>query len=504
MKTKGKVALSAKDNVRYENIHNTLADRRQQRVNTANAQTYTDEMKTAYQSYTSTMKNIRANLEAAKQGLAAIDEKGMSDKIIESIESIAEIRQKQMAATSAYSTQMAGFDSKRISYLKEHGSNKDRFIVEQFDEQIKQENAKLRIRVDELDHQYQDIEMDLYRDDSGKRKEPTDAEVLSAKREMDQILEEKNRVMEGYAMFMQKIAMERNEILHEWTEDTQPVEANPETVKKADNLETAFSDAEKTVHPKWEKFKANPVISHLSVMGAAIGRKLAPKFENLKSDLLAGYSAMKENNQMRKVEKTLSDLDKIQGFTGDGSHLSKFRASLESGKSVASVSSESDFEEIKVPEVVTETAPGPTESVTESELSELSPEQIRENRMKHAANKSVIASLDETGLRKIINDYYWSDISGTHDIATELQSSDNAMIDLNQYVNRIKGMIDHWPNALYRENMSQKLDAAMTETYARKSESERKVSAAESRIRDSEEFLRSLDMESDSGMPEFE
>lgn len=503
MKTKGKVVLSVKDNVRYENIHNVLADRRQQRVNNANAQTYTDEMKTAYQSYTSTMKNIRANLEAAKQGLASIDEKGMSDKIIESIESIAEIRQKQMAATSAYSTQMVSYDSKRIAYLRENGSNKDRFIVDRFDEQIKQENTKMRIKVDELDHQYQDIETDLYRDDSGKRKEPTDAEVLSAKREMDHILEEKNHVMENYAMFMQKIAMERNEILHEWTDDIKSVEANPETVKKVDNLETAFSDAEKTVHPKWEKFKANPVISHLSVMGIAIGRKLAPKFENLKSDLLAGYSAIKENNQMRKVEKTLSDLDKIQGFTGDGSHLSKFRASLESGKSVASVSSESDFEEIKVPEVVPETVPGPTESVTEPEVPELSPEQIHENRMKCATNKAVIDSLNETGLRKIINDYYWSDISGAHDIATELQSSDNAMIDLNQYVNRIKGMIGHWPNALYRENMISKLDNAMMQTYAKKSESEKKVSAAEARVRDSEDFLRSLDMESDPGMPEF-
>lgn len=489
MKTKGKTSLSATDNKRYATVHDILAQRRQQQVNVANAQTYTDEMKTAYQDYISTMKGIRANLQAATNGLAAIDEKGMSDKIIESIEAIAEIRQEQMAATSAYSTQMASFDSKRIAYLREHGSNKDKFVVEKFDEQIRQENARLRIQIDDLDHQYQDIETDLYRDDSGKHKEPTDAEVLAAKREMDRILEEKNQVMEGYAEFMQKIAVERNEVLHDWSNETVAVEPSQETVQKADSLETAFSDAAAKSQSKWDKFKALPGISHLAVVGAAIGKKMAPKLENIKSDLLAGYAAMKESHQMRKVEKTLSDLDQRQGRTGEDSYLSKFKASLSPDKPVEPEVLDTD--EIKVPETVI-----PAEPVvsTESEPVVLSPGQLHENRVKRASNKAVIDSLNETGLRKIINDYYWTDVSQTHDIATELGSSDNAMTDLNQYVDRIKGMITHWPNATYRENMISKLDNAMMQTYAKKSESEKKVSAAEARVRDSEEFLRSLDL----------
>ena len=497
MKTKGKKPLSVRDNTRYAAVHDVLAERRKQQVNVANAQTYMDEMKTAYQSYASTMKGIRANLQVATQGLSSIDEKGMSDKIIESIDAIAEVRQEQMDVISTYSTQLASFDSKRISYLRENGSNKDRFIVDKFDEQIRQENAKLRLLVDDLDHHYQDIETDLYRDDAGKHREPTDAEVLAAKREMDQILEEKSRVMEDYAVFMQKIAVDRNEVLHDWSDDT-PV--SPEVTQKVNALETAFADAETKSSSKWEKFKALPVVSHLMVAGAAIGKKMAPKLENVKSDLLAGYAAMKESHQMRKVERTLADLDQKKGLTGEDSYLSKFKASLHTEKQA--VSEESDFEEIKVPETVILTESEPV--VTEMPAAELSLEQLHENRVKRATNKAVIDSLNETGLRKIINDYYWSDVSGAHDIVTELSSSDNAMTDLNQYVDRIKGMIDHWPNATYRENMISKLDNAMMQTYAKKSESEKKVSSAEARVRDSEDFLRSLDIPTEaSPAPEF-
>ena len=182
-------------------------------------------------------------------------------------------------------------------------------------------------------------------------------------------------------------------------------------------------------------------------------------------------------------------LFRSQGRTGEDSYLSKFKASLSPDKPVEPEVLDTD--EIKVPETVI-----PAEPVvsTESEPVVLSPGQLHENRVKRASNKAVIDSLNETGLRKIINDYYWTDVSQTHDIATELGSSDNAMTDLNQYVDRIKGMITHWPNATYRENMISKLDNAMMQTYAKKSESEKKVSAAEARVRDSEEFLRSLDL----------
>lgn len=486
MKTRGKkTVLHAEDNKRYGTVHEVLATRRQQRVNTANAQTYTDSMQTAYQSYASAMKNIRANLEAATQGLASIDEKGMSDKIIESIDAIAEIRREQMSATSAYSTQMAEYDSKRISYLRENGTNKDRFVVEQFEERIKERNARLRTQVDELDHQYQDVETDLYRDDTGKHKEPTEAEVLTAKREMDRILEEKSKVMEDYAAFMQKTAVERNEVLQDWDVPEPP----KETVQKAEQLTTAFSSAETKMHSRWETFKALPVISHLSAAGALLSQKLAPTVSNVKSDLLTGYAAMKENRQMRKVEKTLSDLDQSKGLTGEDSYLSRFKASLNAKK-------EDITEEIKVPESVIPDTVQTQEPVTEEPemASSLSPEQVHANRLKRASNKAVVESLNETGLRKIINDYYWSDVSQSHDIVTELGSSDNAMQDLNQYVDRVKNMISHWPNAKYRENMMDKLNTAMMETYNKKSESEKKVSAAEARVRDSEAFLRSLDL----------
>lgn len=492
MKTRGKTVLRAEDNKRYDTVHEVLATRRRQRVNTANAQDYTNSMQTAYQSYASAMKNIRANLEAATQGLASIDEKGMSDKIIESIDAIAEIRREQMSAASAYSTQMAEYDSRRISYLRENGTNKDRFVVEQFEERIKERNARLRIQVDELDHQYQDIETDLYRDDTGKHKEPTEAEVLAAKREMDRILEEKSKAMEEYAAFMQKTAVERNEVLQEWSGDAP--EPPAETVQKAEQLKAVFSDAETKMHARWETFKALPVISHLSAAGVAVGKKLAPTLANVRSDLLTGYAAMKESRQMRKVEKTLSDLDQSRGLTGEDSYLSRFRASLGTGK-------DEPVEEIKVPDSVI-----PAEAVQTQEpameepdtVSSLSPEQVHANRLKRASNKAVVESLNETGLRKIINDYYWSDVSQSHDIVTELGSSDNAMQDLNRYVDRVKNMISHWPNAKYRENMMDKLNTAMMETYNKKSESERKVSAAEARVRDSEEFLRSLDLPEDA------
>lgn len=495
MKTRGKKTLHAQDNERYGTVHEILAARRQQQVSTANVQSYMDNMQAAYKSYASAMKNIRANLETATQGLAAIDEKGMSDKIIESIDAIAGIRQEQMAATSAYSTQMAGIDSERISYLRENGTSKDRFIVEQFEERIRQENAKMRIRVDELDHKYQDIETDLYRDDTGRHREPTEAELLSAKREMDHILEEKSRVMEEYAGFMQKTAVERNDILHDWTEDaTAP---DPETTQKAETLRTAFADAETKMHSRWETFKSLPVIAHLSAVGVSVGKKMAPVLHDVKSDLLTGYAAMKENRQLRKVEKTLSDLDRSQGRTGEESYLSKFKASLQKDKPVETPV---PSEEINVPENVpdreesVETQDATREEPAVASAQSLPPEHVRETRMRRAANKAVIESLNETGLRRIINDYYWTDLSGSRDIVTELGSSENAMNDLNRYVDRVKGMISHWPNAKYRENMMEKLNNAMMQTYNKKSESEKKVSAAEARIRDSEDFLRSLDM----------
>ena len=132
-------------------------------------------------------------------------------------------------------------------------------------------------------------------------------------------------------------------------------------------------------------------------------------------------------------------------------------------------------------------------SDTASEPANVQPEDLHTARLRKAGNRAVLQALDDTGLRRMINDYYWTDISKTHDIVDELSSSENVMTDATKYVDHIKGMINHWPNETYRKAMINKLDTAMMETYAAKTESEKKVSAAEARIRDSEEFLSNLD-----------
>lgn len=526
MKRKGKnIEMHLDDNSRFGAMHDILERRRQSRRSTVNAQEYTDDLRGAYKSYTSAMQKIKENLETATQGLAAIDEKGMSDKVIEAVEAITEIRQKQIEATSEYSTQLASFDSKRVDYIRKNGDSRDRFVVEQFEKNTRQQNAKLRAEIDELDRRRQDIETDLYRDENGKHKDPTDEEMLSAKRSIDGLLEKKQQAMARYAEFLQQSAVQRDEILNGWQdsenqESVKDQEAPEETKAKAKKIETAFETAQEEKGSRWEKFKSLPVIAQLGAGAAVIGRKISPKFENAKSDFVAAYAIMKERRQVRKIERELSSLDELQGRTGDRSFLSKFKESLNRN------SEEADYEETAEPErtesyadiMANTTQSGDTEpdagapnaeeeqSVPDTGDAEtkadpdaepdkpvpLSQEEIHNTRVRKAGNTAILKALDDTGLRKMINDYYWSDVSETHDIVADLQSSDDMIKDLTQYVERIKNMIGHWPNKTYREAMSHKLDKAMTQTYQAKMTSEKEVEQAESRIRDSEEFLRNL------------
>lgn len=513
MKRKGKnIEMHLDDNSRFNAMHDILERRRQTRRSTVNAQEYTDDLRDAYQSYTSTMQKIKANLETATQGLAAIDEKGMSDKVIEAVEAVMEIRQKQIDATSEYSTQLASFDSKRVEYIRKNGDSRDRFVVDQFEKNTKQQNAKLRAEIDEIDRQRQDIETDLYRDDNGKHKEPTDEEMLSAKRSMDELLEKKQQAMARYAEFLQQSAVQRDEILNGWQdsenqESVKEQETPEETKEKVKKIETAFETAQAEKGSRWEKFKSLPVIAQLGAGAAVIGRKISPKFENVKSDLVAAYAIMKERKQVRKIERELSSLDELQGRTGDKSFLSKFRDSLSRNSEETTTVAETydSYEDIMANTardvqniMASEVTPDDHAETSVSENPEpakpafMSQEELHNARILKAGNQAVLQSLNDTGLRKMINDYYWSDISQTHDIVTELQSSENVMTDLTQYVGRIKGMIEHWPNKTYRDAMISKLDDAMMQTYQAKAESEKKVTTAEARIRDSEEFLKGL------------
>ena len=511
MKQRGKnAAMHLDDNSRFDTMHSVLEKQRQMKKNTVNAQEYTDNMRSAYKAYTSSTQKIRENLAKATEGLAAIDEKGMSDKIIEAIEKVSEIRNKQIAAASEYSTQMASFDSTRTGYIKNNGDSRDRFVVDKFEEMVRQRNAKLREEIDDLDRQYREIETNLYRDDSGKHHDPTDEEILDAKRTQDKILEQKQQLMDEYATFLQKTAVERDEILNGWQDKEKEQsakksvpEASEETKAKEEKIISAFDTAEKSAHPRWEKFKSLPVIAQLTAGGVAIGKKIAPKFETMKSDLLAGYAVMKERKQVRKAERALSDLDKLQGKEGSNSHLSRFKDSLLQGSGVVTEVSERTSVEEKSETAVPETAsteqevsvavPFSDSSDTASEPVNIQPEDLHTARLRKAGNRAVLQALDDTGLRRMINDYYWTDISKTHDIVDELSSSENVMTDVTKYVDHIKGMINHCPNETYRKAMINKLDTAMMETYAAKTESEKKVSAAEARIRDSEEFLSNLD-----------
>ena len=520
MKQRGKnAAMRLDDSSRFDTMHSVLEKQRQLKKNTVNAQEYTDNMRSAYKAYTSSIQKIRENLAKATEGLAAIDEKGMSDKIIEAIEKVSEIRNKQIAAASEYSTQMASFDSTRTSYIKNNGDSRDRFVVDKFEEMVRQRNAKLREEIDDLDRQYREIETDLYRDDSGKHHDPTDEEILQAKRTQDKILEQKQQLMDEYATFLQNTAVERDEILNGWQDKEKEQsakksvpEASEETKAKEEKIISAFDTAEKSAHPRWEKFKSLPVIAQLTAGGVAIGKKIAPKFETMKSDLLAGYAVIKERKQVRKVEHALSDLDKLQGKEGGNSYLSRFKDSLLQGSGAATEVSEpapasvEEKPETVVPETVsTEQEVSVGESFAESsdtvsEKANVHPEDLHTARLRKAGNRAVLQALDDTGLRRIINDYYWTDISKTNDIMDELSSSENVMTDVTKYVDRIKGMVNHWPNETYRKAMINKLDTAMMETYAAKTESEKKVSAAEARIRDSEEFLNNLDNSGNTGI----
>ena len=136
-----------------------------------------------------------------------------------------------------------------------------------------------------------------------------------------------------------------------------------------------------------------------------------------------------------------------------------------------------------------------SEAGTSSDTSaeQLSPEDIHATRVKRASNQAALKSFDESGLRQMINDYYWSDVSDTHDVLKDLESSGNVFGDLMQYTNRLKRVIGHFPDENLRKALTKRVDTAMTGIYQSKTSAEKKVLVAENRIKDSQAFLESLD-----------
>lgn len=516
-KTKGKNSpLVINDDPRFETMHAALAEQRRTQVVQVNMQSYVDNMAAEQKLYMSATQKIQENLKTAEQGLQKIDEKGMTDKIIEAIEKVSEIRRKQIACDSKHITNIAEHDSNFTKGIREQGDYHDTFVVDQLEEKIKQKNAEMQEELALLDEQYSLVESNLHKDRNGNHcDKPADADLIEARRQQDSILAEKQKVMADYAMFLWDVAEDRERLLFvkedreeasseaQETKDhpdrAQDEEDTPESVsEKESKIFSAFENATEKARPHWDKFKSLPVISGLVAGGAAVGRNVSSKFDTWKSDIVAGYAVMKERKQIRKAERVLSNLDELQSNDGTGSYMSKFKDVLNhNADPEVEVSHDEDLPIEPTPEPEPEQEPEVTELPEDTVEPESVPdepkESLHDSRIRKAENQAMLQALESTGLRKMINDYYWTDVTEAHDILDELSSSDNVMTDLAQYTGKIKSMISHWPNERLCEAMTQKIDNAMTEVYHAKDTSHKKVLAAEARIKDSEEFLRSLD-----------
>ena len=504
-------------------------------------QEYAEKVLQAHDKYVSSMKEIREKLKLAQEGLARIDEKGMTNDIISVIEKIEKIQMMEISLTSAYTTELAGYDSERLTSIREGGNNKDIFLAESIDTHIKSKNAEVKQRIAALDEDYNNLEKSIAQT---KDYTPTDEDVLLVRRKQNSILEQKKQQMLEYAKFLEQTAKYRSEaidpfkrlkeeeeaLVREFAEEKEiSAESPEETVAKRKKIASAFLNAEKRVHPKWEAFKALPIVSHLIAGGSFVKHKLDKKLEPFKSDVKATYAVMKERNQIRKTLKNLSLLDELHGNNKETGYVSRFKTiiankqddfsdntepmkeepvSAKVDESFASVTDlpndESKLDSVKLDSVKSnsvsetseaESALAKSGSGTSSETSaeQLSPEDIHATRVKRASNQAALKSFDESGLRQMINDYYWSDVSDTHDVLKDLESSGNVFGDLMQYTNRLKRVIGHFPDENLRKALTKRVDTAMTGIYQSKTSAEKKVLAAENRIKDSQAFLESLD-----------
>lgn len=541
---------------RFRDRHNIVSRRKASRRDEFYAQEYAEKVLNAHTKYVSSMKELREKLRLAQEGLAKIDEKGMTDDIIAAIEKIEKIQRMEISLTSSYTTELAGYDSERLETIRTGGDAKDIFMAESFDTRIKLKNSEVKQSIAALDEQYNELESSIT---PTKDYTPTDEDVLAVRRKQKAILEEKQQQMLSYAQFLEQTAKYRSEVIDpsrrrkeeeealerdladtaEKPKAEKPAESPEETAEKKKKIESAFSDAEKKSHPKWEAFKALPVVSHLIVGGSFIKHKLDEKLEPFKSDIKAAYAVMKERKQVRKIEKDLSRLDELQGNSEETSHVARFKAILAerrdalkneaeapkseatpaSGKTDSPLVPVTDIPESKpaeakaepaksteeaakadtgksgAPAAETSTDAPATEAETKAETKAEppTPESIHDARVKRAANQAALKSLDESGLRQMINDYYWSDVADTHDVLKDLESSENVMGDLTQYTDRLKRVISHFPDEELRKALTERVDTAMTGIYQSKTDAEKKVSDAEARIRDSQAFLESLD-----------
>lgn len=510
-----KPVLDASNAERFEARRTTVARREAVKRDEFYAQEYANKVIAAHDKYVSSMQKIHAQLKTAQEGLAKIDEKGMADDLIAAIEKIEKLQRMEISTTSAFTTELAGYDSERLDSIRKSGNKNYIFAAESIDMRIKAENTNVKKSLAELDAQYNELEATIA---TTKDYTPTDEDVLEVRRKQQVILEQKQAKMLGYAKFLEESAQRRDAVIdptrrrredeaaleQEFVDGKRPASAETpeETKAKADVIATSFDIAEKKSNPKWEAFKSAPVVSHLIAAGSFISSKVSKKLEPFATDIKAAYAVMKERKQMRKVEQDLARLDELTGKTGEESHVSRFKAMLAEKGSVAE--SVTETKETSKPEFVPVSEPEETKAevaeteapVAEASITEEAPaESEHDRRVRRASNIAVLQALDGNGLRKMINDYYWSDVSATQDVLKDLETSDNAMADLTQYTERLKNVISHFPNEKLREALTARVDGAMTNIYQAKTEAERKVSAAEARVRDSQEFLASLDGE---------
>ena len=528
--------LNGNNDERFKTRYDIVSRHKNSLRDEFHAQEYAEKVLQAHDKYVSSMKEIREKLKLAQEGLARIDEKGMTNDIISVIEKIEKIHMMEISLTSAYTTELAGYDSERFNSIREGGNNKDIFLAESIDTHIKSKNAEVKQRIAALDEDYNNLEKSIVQT---KDYTPTDEDILLVRRKQNSILEQKKQQMLEYAKFLEQTAKYRSEaidpfkrlkeeeeaLVREFAEEKEiSAESPEETVAKRKKIASAFLNAEKRVHPKWEAFKALPIVSHLIAGGSFVKHKLDKKLEPFKSDVKAAYAVMKERNQIRKTWKNLSILDELHGNNKETGYVSRFKTiivnkqddfsdniepmkeepvSAKVDESFASVTdlpdTESKLDSVESNSVSetseAESALAKSEAGTSSETSaeQLSPEDIHATRVKRASNQAALKSFDESGLRQMINDYYWSDVSDTHDVLKDLESSGNVFGDLMQYTNRLKRVIGHFPDENLRKALTERVDTAMTGVYQSKTSAEKKVLAAEARIRDSQAFLESLD-----------
>ena len=533
--------LNGSNDERFKTRYNIVSRHKNSLRDEFHAQEYAEKVLQAHDKYVSSMKEIREKLKLAQEGLAKIDEKGMTNDIISVIEKIEKIQMMEISLTSAYTTELAGYDSERLTSIREGGNDKDIFLAESIDTHIKSKNAEVKQIIAALDEDYNNLEKSIAQT---KDYTPTNEDILLVRRKQNSILEQKKQQMLEYAKFLEQTAKYRSEaidpfkrlkeeeeaLVREFAEEKEiSAESPEETVAKRKKIASAFLNAEKRVHPKWEAFKALPIVSHLIAGGSFVKHKLDKKLEPFKSDVKAAYAVMKERNQIRKTLKNLSLLDELHGNNKETGYVSRFKiviankqddfsdntepmkeepVSAKVDESFASVTDlpndESKLDSVKLDSVksnsVSETSEAESaltksEAGTSSETSEkqLSPENIHDARVKRASNQAALKSFDESGLRQMINDYYWSDVSDTHDVLKDLESSKNVFGDLMQYTNRLKRVIGHFPDENLRKALTKRVDTAMTGIYQSKTSAEKKVLAAENRIKDSQAFLESLD-----------